>query len=97
MTNRKRGLCKIACTLSQGDPSLGKVSTADFQTSCKAVSITIARSKPAASLVGKFLFVLIQLSLNHSMGFEQHPLLFGWINPRGSFREDVLPLGSDVV
>src|SRR5437016_4189096 len=63
MTNMKRGLCKIARTLSQGDPSLGKDSTAVFQTSCKAVSIRIARSNPAASLAGKCFFILMQLFL----------------------------------
>lgn len=63
MTNMKRGLCKIAGTLSQGDPSLGKDSTAVFHTSCKAVSIMIARSNPAASFMGNFFLTLMQLFL----------------------------------
>ena len=50
----------MACTLSQGDPSFGKVSTADFHISCKAVSIVIARINTNASLMGNFFLMHMQ-------------------------------------
>jgi hypothetical protein len=63
MTNMARGLRKRACRLSQGDPLSGKDRTADFQTSCTAVSIRIARSNPAANLLGNFFLLFMQLFL----------------------------------
>ena len=53
----------MAFTLIEGDPSSGKASTADFQTSCKAVLNRIARSNPAASLVENFFRTFIPLFL----------------------------------
>jgi hypothetical protein len=45
--------------IDQGDPSLGKDSTADFHTSCKTVSIRIATINPAASLLGNFFLIIL--------------------------------------